>query len=126
MIKLRFDAGIIVAALALAISACSGDAAKAKADSAAAHDSVAARDSAVADSTRAAIARTNDSLAAAAGNAATSGAASTTGTTGETRKVNDPATSNPPPGKVIGRDSTFGPVGMIDSKGKITRIKRKY
>lgn len=125
MIRLRVAVAVFCASVAT--SACSGDAAKAKADSVAAHDSAAARDSvAAADSARAAIAHTNDSLAAAAGNAGISGTAPTTGTTGETRKVNDPATSNPPAGNIIGRDSAVGPRGMMDAHGKVTRIKRKY
>lgn len=112
---------VAVAAICVAaVSACSGDAAKAKADSVAAYDSAAA-----ADSVRAAIAHTNDSLAAAAGNAAMNTTSPATGTTGETRKVNDPATSNPPAGKIIGHDSAVGPVGMMDANGKVTKIKRK-
>jgi hypothetical protein len=117
---IRVRTAVAALCVSAVISACSSNASKAKADSVAASDSVA-----VQDSIRAAIAHTNDSLAAAAGNAAANGAAPTTGTTGETRKVNDPATANPPAG-IIGRDSAIGPVGSMDANGKVTKLKRKY
>ncbi|MGH9419432.1 MAG: hypothetical protein ACRD3J_05620 [Thermoanaerobaculia bacterium] len=105
-------------ALIAALTACSSNTAKAKADSVAAADSAA-----VQDSIRAAVQHVNDSLAAAAGNAAIVAAPTTSspnGTTGETHKSNDPATS----GNVIGRDSAHGPIGTMDANGKITKIKR--
>lgn len=121
---MKIRSSIVTACILSAASACSNVAVKAKADS------VAARDSAInQDSLKAAIGRTNDSLAAAAGNAAGNAAAigskRTTGTGGETRKVNDPATSTAPPGTIIGRDSAVGPRGMIDANGHITKIKHE-
>ena len=119
MMRIRLTAAVIC--IGAVVTGCSGNAAKAKADSVAAHDSAAAVDSA-----HAAMAHTNDSLAAAAGNAAMNAPPPRTGTTGETRKINDPATANPPAGTIIGHDSAFGPVGTMDAHGKITKIKRKY
>jgi len=112
-------ASIVIAVTTAALACSSGDGAKAKADSVAAHDSAVMK-----DSINAAMAHTNDSLAAAAGNAS-GGAAPTVGTSGETRKINDPATSNAAPGNIVGRDSAVGPKGMMDANGNITKIKRK-
>ena len=110
---------VSLCAAGLAVSACSKKEAAPIVDSAA----IAAKaDSVTRDSIQSAYARTNDSLAAAAGAAAAAGvppAASKAGTAGETRKSGDPAG-----GKIIGRDSMTMPVGTIDENGKVTKIKR--
>lgn len=43
--------------------------------------------------------------------------------TGETTKRGD-SPAQRPPGKIIGRDSAFGPIGTIDSQGNIEPIRR--